>query len=711
MLKFVIARAPKPPREHMRHLARRPGTVWSRFVLAFWCFSRALGCGLLMLLLPSRSAFAGLSDDRSTDAAKEKQLKELSLEDLGKVEVTSVTKAPEPVRRTPAAIFVLTQEDIRRAGATSVPDALRLVPGVDVAQVDSDHWSISVRGFAGQFSKSLLVLIDGRSVYTPLFSGVYWNDQNVVMEDVERIEVIRGPGGTIWGANAVNGVINIITKSAADTQGLMVSTGGGNVDQGIGTIRYGSSVGSNFSYRVYGMSFVRGPEFHSDGDGFDDWRMGQLGFRMDWKSGQRDQFTVQGDTYRETSGERVSLATFSPPAEIFPDDNLFSSGGNVVARWQHSSSDRSGFQLQAYFDRTNVQDLELGETRDTFDLDFVDHLKTAGEQELTWGLGARISPSYFIQSSLGVNFLPARQTDTIYSGFVQYEIPLLHDSVVLTAGTKLERNNFSGFEYQPSFRVLWAPSQRQSFWAGVTRAVRTPSRLDEDVAFAINITATPPPPIYFDIAGDPSFAPERLIGYEAGYRTLVARRFYIDFAAFYNLYKNVEGYGPLSIVASSDPMPLHYNIVVPYANVIQGNTTGAEIAPDWRVTSWWRVRGSYSFLHVGFRDAPGFTDVGSLLSTYEGSSPRHAVVFQSFLNLPRRFELDSTLRYVSALPAEHTRAYTTADLRMGWRLAARLEFSVVGQNLLQPSHVEFQNDPGPLVAIKRGAYAKLIWRR
>jgi iron complex outermembrane recepter protein len=275
---------------------------------------------------------AGRADNPAAGQESPGQLKQLSLEELGKLEVTTVSKEPEQVRKTPVAIYVLTEEDIRRSGATSIPEVLRLAPGVEVARIDSDHWSIAIRGLSGQFSKSLLVLVDGRSVYTPLFSGVYWDVQNLMLEDVERVEVIRGPGGTIWGANAVNGVINIITKSAHDTQGVVAEMGGGNVDEAIAAARYGGPAGKDFNYRVYGTGFQRRAEFHPDGDGFDHWRLGQAGFRADWKKSNQDTFSVQGDIYRGETGERVSIATFSPPAENQPDDTAFVSGGNIVAR-------------------------------------------------------------------------------------------------------------------------------------------------------------------------------------------------------------------------------------------------------------------------------------------------------------------------------------------------------------------------------------------
>jgi iron complex outermembrane receptor protein len=660
---------------------------------------------LLSFIAPLQSCWAQAVDSQTVPGS----LKQLSLEQLGDVEVTTVSKQPQQLQRTPAAVFVITQEDIRRSGATNIPEALRMAPGVEVARIDADHWSVAIRGFAGQFSKSLLVLIDGRSVYTPLFDGVYWDVQNVMLEDIERIEVIRGPGGTIWGANAVNGVINIITKSSKETQGALAALGGGNVDQGTGAVRYGGSDGKDFSYRIYGTGSLRGPEFHADGDPFDGFRMGQMGFRTDWKADDKNTLTVQGDIYGALSGESLQLATYSPPAEIVAEDKANASGGNLLARWQHTTGEGSDIQIQTYFDRTNRQDLELGETRDTLDIDFVQHLRVHREQELTWGLGARVSPSNYIQIAPGVNFLPNKQTESIYSGFAQYELPIVRDKLMLTAGTKLEHNSFSGFDYQPSVRLLWAPTERHSFWTAVTRAVRTPSRIDDDVLFDIFVENTPTVPVYFEILGNPHQKAEQLIGYEAGYRTQVNRNLYLDFTGFYNSYRDLQNYGPLALSEASTPPPLRLLIVVPYANGIQGSTMGGEVAPNWKVTHWWQVRGSYSFLHMGLEDKPGYTDTGGLLASYEGSSPKHVLGFQSLINLPKHFEFDQTFRYSSELSAQGVKGYSTADVRLGWRAGEGLDFSVVGQNLLQPYHYEFGGDPGPLVGIKRAVYAKMTW--
>ncbi len=666
----------------------------------------------LSFLLALSAAVKSRGDDEQQDQSGTVSLKQLSLEQLGDVEVTTVSKDPQQVMKTPAAIFVITQEDIRRSGATSIPEALRLAPGVEVARIDGDHWSVAIRGLAGQFSKDLLVLIDGRSIYTPLFAGVYWDVQDVVMEDIERIEVIRGPGGTIWGANAVNGVINIITKSSENTHGEMVSLGGGNVDQGIGTVQYGGTAGKDFNYRVYATGSIRAPEYHSDGNDFDHWRMGQTGFRTDWKSGEKDSFTFQGDIYTAGSGETSYIPTFSPAAELVENAIASATGGNLLARWQHTTGEGSDIQIQAYFDRTNRVDIEGGETRDTFDVDYVQHARIDGNQSLTWGLGARVSPSRFIQTNPGINFTPNDQTDSIYSGFLQYELPLIHDKLTLTAGSKIEHNNFSGWEYEPSVRLLWSLSQNQSIWAAVTRAVRTPSRQDQNVSFAILALAEPTPPsVYFEVEGNPNAKAEQLIGYEAGYRTQINKNIYLDFTAFYNNYSGLEGYGPPGVSESDDPPPVHLFFVLPYANIIEGDTLGAEIAPDWKITRWWELRASYSYLDMSLRDNPGYTDVGNLLGSYTGSSPHNVANFQSLFNLPKHFELDATYRYSGRLPEYNVDPYSTADLRLGWHFGEGLEFSVVGQNLLSPYHAEFGGDPGPLVGIMRSAFAKITWRK
>jgi iron complex outermembrane recepter protein len=659
---------------------------------------------LLMLTGLVSQSFA----DPSADQGNVEPLKQLSLAQLGDVEVTTASKEPEEVWKTPAAVFVITQEDIRRSGATSIPDVLRLAPGVEVAQVDSDHWSVGIRGFGGVLASKLLVLIDGRSVYTPLFAGVYWQAQAVPLEDIERIEVIRGPGGTIWGANAVDGIINIITKSSKDTHGSMVSLGGGNVDEGNGVARYGSGNDHGFNYRVYSLGFVRGAEFHSGGPNFDDWRMGQAGFRTDWEESARDTFTFQGDVYREGAGEGTTYALYSPPSQVNAYGTADLTGGNLLGRWKRVLNEGSDLQLQAYFDRTNHFEPEYGETRDTFDVDFLHHLTLPKQQNFLWGLGARVSPSNVIQLVPTINFTPQHLTDLVYSGFVQDEIPFFDKRFSVIVGTKLEHNNYTGFEVQPSGRLLWNRTPRESWWGAVTRAVRTPSRLDTDVELTDFATATPLP-IYLRVDGNPKFQSEELVAYETGYRRLVTAHCYLDLALFYNDYNDLYSFQVGSPFFETSPTPAHAILPLLTSNGIEGTTKGFEISPDWQPVKTWELRPSYSYLDMEFENKPGSNDPTSVAG-YEGSSPRHMVAIQSFVSLPKKLEFDQTYRYVSTLPAQAVGSYQTADARFGWHMTPELELSVGGQNLLQPHYAQYGGDPGGLVGVKRSVYAKLVWR-
>lgn len=636
-------------------------------------------------------------------------LKHLSLEQLGNVEVTTASKEPAQVWRTPAAIYVITQEDIRRSGATSIAEVLRLAPGLEVARTDSDHWAVGVRGFGGQFSKSLLVLVDGRSVYSPLFAGVYWQVQDTLLEDIERIEVIRGPGGTIWGANAVNGVINIITKSTKDTHGMLVSLSGGNVDQGIGEVRMGGTNGKGLDYRVYGKGFIRGPEFHPDGSNFDHWKTGQLGFRTDWNLNTRDMLTLQGDLYQGLDGERVAISLYTPPSRQVFNGPHDVGGGNLLGRWQRQFSKDSDIQIQGYFDRTTRYSPQLDEIRNTFDIDLLYHVTVKGGQSVLVGIGARWSPDAIVQKFATLDFQPHNETDSVYSGFLQDQITLVPDKVALTLGSKFEHNNYSGFEIQPNARLLWTPTSHQTFWAAVTRAVRTPSRLDQDLQLTLLLQPANPT-IYLRVVGSKNFSSEQLLGTEFGYRTLLAKKLYVDVAVFQNAYDDLYGYGQGTIFVENSPLPPHVVFQLPLANALKGDTAGFEIAPDWKPMDWWELKGSYSFLHLYVHDKAGFTDNLNTVSD-NGSSPHHQVVIQSLFSFPKRFELDATYRYVSALPAQLVSAYGTADVRLGWHPVPSWELSIGGQNLLQPHHAEFGSDVDTTVGLNRSAYAKIVWRR
>ncbi|MGC2403565.1 MAG: TonB-dependent receptor [Acidobacteriaceae bacterium] len=667
------------------------------------CWQRMPWC-----LLVAGSVSAGWADHTGGDRTSGAPLKQMSLAQLGNVEVTTASKEPEEVWKTPAAIYVITQEDIRRSGATNLPDILRLAPGVEVGQIDSDHWSVSIRGFGAELANKLLVLIDGRSVYAPLFAGVYWQAQATPVEDIERVEIIRGPGGTIWGANAVDGIINIITKSSEDTHRAMVAAGGGNVDQGTGVARYGGANGHGFNYRAYGMGFIKGHEFHPDGEKFDDWRMGQAGFRTDWDKNTRDKFTLQGDIYRELAGEATTYSLYSPPSQVGVNGNADLSGGNLVARWRRVQSDRSDFQVQTYFDRTSHFEPEYGEKRNTLDIDLLDHLTLPGRQDFLWGLGARVSPGNFVQRVPTIDFLPHHLTDQIYSGFVQDTIPFPSHRLSLTMGSKLEHNNYTGFEIQPSIRLLWNRTPRQAFWASVTRAVRTPSRLDEDVQLT-DFVETTSLPIFLRVNGNRQFHSEELIAYETGFRTLVRPSLYLDAAVFYNQYDDLYSFQVEAPFLEVSPAPVHAIIPVLTSNGIHGSGSGFELAPDWKPVSWWEMRASYSYLNMDLKTKSWSNDPTNVAG-YEGSTPRNQLVLQSFVNLPQKLEFDQTFRYVEALPAQMVNSYETADARLGWHLRPQVQLSVAGQNLLQPHYAQFGGNPGGLVQVRRGVYAKIVWR-
>jgi iron complex outermembrane receptor protein len=635
----------------------------------------------------------------------------MSLEQLGDVEITTESKEPEQLWQTPAAIYVLTQEDIRRSGATTIPELLRLVPGVEVARIDSDHWAVGVRGFGGEFSKSLLVLIDGRSVYSPLFAGVYWQVQDTLLEDVDRIEVIRGPGGTIWGANAVNGVINIITRNARDTHGTLSSFGGGDIDQGTGGSRFGSKNGKGMDYRIYGKGFIRDHEFNPDGMHYDEWRMGQLGFRTDWVKNARDTFNVQGDMYKGRDGERVDASYYSPPSVSLISTAHSTSGGNIMAGWRHQIGGNSDFEARTYFDRTTRFSPQLDETRNTYDIDLLYHFMVKGRQDALLGAGARWSHDDLTQLLATLSFTPPQETDSIYSWFLQDQIKMIPNTLSLILGSKFEHNNRSGFEVQPNGRLLWTPTPHQTVWAAFTRAVRTPSRLDQDLQLTDFESATPP--YFLRVVGSRNFRSERLLGTEVGYRTLVASKLYLDLSVFRNEYNDLYGYGAGSIFLEKTPTPAHYILQVPLANALKGDTSGGEIAPDWRPAEWLEVKGSYSYLHLYVHDKAGFTDTSNTAAD-NGSSPHHQVVLEGRFNIPRGFEVDPTYRYVSSLPFQKVAAYNTADIRFGWRPSHNWDLSLVGQNLLQPHHPEFGSyvytDPMS-VGIERDIYAKITWTR
>jgi len=651
----------------------------------------------------------GWAEDAGQDNAVSTDLTELSLEQLMDIEVTSVSKKPERLCEAAAAIYVITQEDIRRSGATSIPEALRMVPGLEVARIDANEWAITSRGFNGEFANKLLVLIDGRTVYTPLFGGVYWDVQDTMLEDIDRIEIIRGPGATMWGANAVNGVINIITKTAKDTQGGLVSGGAGSEERGFGGLRYGGTLGDSAWYRVYAKYFNRDDSVDGSGDRTsDEWDMFRGGFRIDWDVSDSDSLTFQGDVYDGDLHETTDIAFLTPPALLALDKSFDVTGANVLARWSHVFSDTSDMAMQVYYDGVERDKFVLDEVRDTVDLDFQHRFALGGRHEIVWGLGYRYT-SDDLDGSFTISFDPDSRDDDLVTAFVQDEITLVDDRLKLTVGSKFEHNDYTGFEVQPSVRLLSTPNEWNTLWASVSRAVRTPARTDEDVR--INFLVLPGmdgSTNVMAILGDDDFESEKLTAYEMGYRVQPVENVYLDIATFYNVYDDLLTHEPGTPFFELTPAPPHLVIPVHFDNRMDGETYGAEVAANWNVTKFWRVAAGLTYLEMELD--PDSSSGNARADATEGSSPQHQFHIRSYLDLPHNVQFDTALYYVDSLPAQDVSSYVRLDARLGWHPTENLELSVGLQNLLDTEHDEYGLAEGvhPTEA-ERSVYGKVTW--
>ncbi|HVY61620.1 MAG TPA: TonB-dependent receptor, partial [Planctomycetota bacterium] len=598
---------------------------------------------------------------------------------------------------------VITSDDIRRSGATTIADALRLAPGVEVARIDANKWAISIRGFQDRLSRSVLVLVDGRAVYSPLFAGTYWEAQDTLLADIDRIEVIRGPGGAIYGANAVNGVINIITRSARDTQGVYATAAGGTEERWRFGARYGGSVGEDFHWRVYAKGFEREPMYHRTTDDFDLWRQVQGGFRCDWTAGEADLVTAQGDIYVGEAGDHRDISSYDPPSIAAKEGEDHLGGGNVVSRWTHRFAERSTLQVQAYYDRTQRRELNYKEERDTFDLQAQHEVALPLGQDLIYGVEYRLS-SGLAHGIETIVFDPARRTEQLFAAFLQDEVTLVPDLLKVTAGCKLEHNVYTGFEVHPSGRIALTPAPDHLIWAAVSRTVRAPSRVDRDLEATIFAA---PGPVYVRQIGDGAFRSERLLAVEAGYRFAPVDWLAGDAALFYDRYSDLES--PLvgsAFVETAPGEPTRFVLPVFLRNGFDANAYGAEVALDWVPVRGWRLRGAYSFLKL---DLSGL-DLAAQARTEE-SSPVNQLSARSSIDLPGDVELDATVRYVDDLPARGVGSYTTIDARVAWHPTEHVEVFAVGQNLLEDHHAEFPGDgSAALVDIRRSAYAGVTIR-
>mgnify|MGYP003393491815 CR=1 FL=1 len=647
------------------------------------------------------------------EAAEQNDALGLSVEQLLNTKVTSVAKKAQSLNDAPAAVFVISNEDIRRSGATSIPDALRLAPGLDVARIDANKWAVSSRGFNGRFANKLQVLIDGRSAYTRSFAGIYWENQDVMMEDIDRIEVIRGPGATLWGANAVNGVINIITKHTSETLGGSLNVGGGTEEQGFGSFRYGTKFGEDTTARAYLKGFNRDNNSHTDGGNANDgWDKVQGGFRLDSQLGTQDTLSFQGDLYYANINQASIYPQLTPPFLLHQNDKNRSYGGNVLSKWQHTISPTSDYYLQFYYDTYTRNEGVYNDSRDTLDLDFQHRFTLLDWNEIVWGLNYRFGHDGLIGKKLSngttiFSGTPNSVNDQVFSGFVQDELTLIDDRLWLTIGSKFEHNDYSGFEGQPSAKLMWSPHNQHRLWAGVSRAVRTPSRLEQDVDFLSAVLPPqgfPPVPVKAPVFGNPDYRSEEVITYEAGYRTTFSKTVSLDVTGFYNDYRDLRLARPGDLELNSNSLTLPFT----FTNDLQGKTYGIEVATVWQMLDWWRWDVNYSWLRTELDNSVG--------DPRTGISPEQRVSVRGALSPWDDIDLDFWFRYVDSNFAVVTfgdtsiKPYVTLDLRMAWRPAKNLELSLVGQNLLAQKHLEFiQEFNTSPTAIDRGMYGKISW--
>jgi iron complex outermembrane receptor protein len=617
--------------------------------------------------------------------------KKLSLQELMDLEVTSVYRRPEKISETASAIQVITSDNIRRSGATSIPEALRLATNLNVAQKGSQSWAISARGFNTELSNKLLVLMDGRTVYSPLFSGVFWDAQDYVLDDIDRIEAVSGPGGAVWGANAVNGVINITTKSAKETQGLYTEVATGTELDALTSVRYGGKLAPDVYFRVYGKYSDRDGGALPDGSSAStDWNTRRAGFRIDALPVPETTLTLQGDIYDNNENQETG-------------SHIDLSGGNLLGRWTQTLPDDSETILQVYYDRAHlVQPVPAGlfapegvlrDDIDTFDVDFQHRFVPGERHQIVWGLGYRHT-NEVAENAAGLAFRPPRLNQDLYSAFVQDEIGL-GTNWTLTLGSKVEHNDYTGLEFEPSGRLQWNFAPNQMLWSAVSRAVRMPSRIDRD--FRLPNTATPV------LRGDEGFDSETVIAYELGYRGQVSSNLLVSVSTFYNRYDGVRSVS----ITPTTLFPLYFD------NNLEAETYGVELTATYEVFKGWRLHAGYTLLREDIDVKSGESDLNDGLN--ETADPRHQFSLRSSWDLPKQVELDAGLRWVDVLrmnangTVARVPSYWELDVRLGWRPTDQLELSLVGQSLLHNQHAEY----GLLAEreeIERSVYAKVVWR-
>lgn len=669
---------------------------------------RALLASAAILLLVPGTGLADIYQEGDN-------LLDMSLEDLMNMEVTSVSKRAQPLHDAAAAIFVITAEDIQRLGVTTIPDALRHVPGLHVGTIDSNKWAVTSRGFNGRFSNKLLVLVDGRSIYTNSYSGVYWEAQEMLLEDLERIEIIRGPGSTLWGANAVTGVINIITKHAADTQGGLVSGGAGTYEKAFGSARYGTRIGNTTYFRAYGLTRDRDHLENGDGEPMNDaWTARKAGFRLDSEIGDSRTLMLQGEYHRQDYDQVGYLGGVIPPYIRIFDDEARHEGGHILAHWQRTYSPTSALAFQAYYSGFDRREFYLHQDDRQFDLDLQHNFQT-GRHTLVWGAGYRHTKSKLHGESSAIEFEDqGSRPFALYHFFLQDEINLMDDRLALTTGSKVERNDYTGWEIQPTMRLAWHLKEKHRLWGAVSRAVRTPNRLEDDAilqsgAFAPNTDANPNPiPVLAYVVGNKDFQSEVLMAYELGYRYSEGG-FSADVTGFYQKFTSLQVNRELGfeqVFAGGIPYGiLNYDFV----NDLEAADYGLEAALAWQARSWLLGNLSYTFIK---RDEGAGPDNVRFLTV----APEHLVTLDVGLNPYHGLSLNLTGRYVddclarisSSAAGQWVDGYVAMDATVNWQINERWSGTVSGRNLFKSNYLEYLPESFTLPSgVEPSVYGKL----
>ncbi len=634
----------------------------------------------------------------------QKGLLSLSLEELMNIEVISVSKKAQKLSESAAAIFVITQDDIRRSGATTIADALRMVPGLQVAKINSHAWAISSRGFNNFYASKLLVLIDGRSIYNPEFSGVYWDTADTMLDNIEQIEIIRGPGGTLWGANAVNGVINIITKKTEDTQGNLLVARGGTEDNTL-SVRHGGKLGKDESthYRIYAKSFRRDNSANTTQK--DDWQANRVGFRLDSELNQKNSVTLEGDVY---DGEEHDISFL----DLQPIESEIR-GGHLLGKWRHTFSSNSDVEVQIYYDYAK-RTVPIQSTNNIFDIDMQHRYRLNKSHEFLWGLGYRNIKSNIPETS-GMKFTPPERRDNLFSAFLQDEITLSENELVLTIGSKFEHNDYTGFEIQPNARLLWTPTEERSIWAAISKAVKTPTRTHHDaiaeIAVAQDNNPFYPIPSVILFKSNQQLDSESVHSYEIGGREQLTSNLSWDIALFFNKYQKLAG-GESFI--SMDEMPNRVILLNPVSNIANGKSYGGELAINWLISDEVNLRAAYSYLDTKLTLHDEIISAGDE-DVFQNANPQHQFSLRSSIDLNSNLQTSIWVRYVDNLPSDvlgHVNSYTTLDASLAWQASKNLTLSLVGQNLLDKQHHEFGLDPfNPLLGeVERSIYGQIRWQ-